>query len=158
MNELDALFAGKAECALYRWLSPVAPQELAHEVLARGWRFFYLDGRQARDKRDFLKAAAAAMHFPAYFGHNWDAFEECITDLAPAPGYVLLYDHVWWLACEQPASWQVARSILEMACAQWASQGTPLLVLLRHTRGCSGVTPLLRAPRPHQLALGAGLR
>jgi hypothetical protein len=158
MNELAQGLLAEARGGLYRWLAPASPQELARDVDALGWRFFYLDGRQARDKANFLRAAATAMDFPAYFGHNWDAFEECLTDLAPAPGYVLLYDHVWWLACKQPESWQVARAILQGACAQWASRGTPLLVLLRQTHGCSGVTPLLRAPRPHQIALGARLR
>jgi hypothetical protein len=159
MNALEPIFK-QGQGGLYRWLSPAPPGDLARAVRRRGWRFFYLDGRQVHSKASFLRAAAAAMDFPAYFGHNWDAFEESVNDLtwAPAAGYVLLYDHLWRFACEQPDAWAVARAILQAACEQWAGQGTPLVVLLRHTHGCSGVTPLLRSPRPHQFALRRRLR
>lgn len=41
-----------------------------------------LRGRKATTKRAFLDEASAALQFPAYFGHNWDAFADCLTDLA----------------------------------------------------------------------------
>jgi len=45
------------------------------------YKVFYLDGKKINSKQTFLKQAAEAMKFPAYFGANWDAFDECITDL-----------------------------------------------------------------------------
>ncbi|MBK8795662.1 MAG: barstar family protein [Caldilinea sp.] len=159
MNELDQRLAGETAGGMHRWLSPQKPPAVKRYVEVQGWRFFYLDGRRARDKASFLQTAADVMAFPAYFGHNWDAFEESINDLAwaPASGYVLLYDHVWWFACTHPADWQVAREILQAACERWASQNRPFVVFLRHTHGCSGVADLLVAPRPHQRALRARL-
>ena len=126
---------------VYRWPSLQTVPSLARQVAAQGWRFFWIDGRRARNRASLLQTAADALLLPSYFGHNWDAFEECINDLewAPARGYLLLYDHLWWLACAQPAVWQIARSILEEACRQWAAREIPFLVLLRHTHGCSGV-------------------
>lgn len=137
---------GRTEPGLYRFLPLGEPLALVEEIERLGWRLFHLDGRSARTKASFLHAAADAMHFPDYAGRNWDAFEECINDLAwaPAPGYVLLYDHLWWLACGHPAAWHTARSILHDACRNWAGQNVPFLVLLRHTHGCSGVNALLR--------------
>lgn len=40
-----------------------------------------LDGRLRR-KRDLLRALASELKFPHYFGHNWDALEECLNDLS----------------------------------------------------------------------------
>lgn len=50
-----------------------------------------LDTREARDKPAFLAACARDLDFPDYFGHNWDAFEECLRDFAdrPAPTVVV---------------------------------------------------------------------
>ncbi|OGS54914.1 MAG: hypothetical protein A3J79_10240 [Elusimicrobia bacterium RIFOXYB2_FULL_62_6] len=52
-----------------------------------------MDGSLARDKKALLSALAAALEFPSYFGHNWDALLDCLRTLpefAPAKGYALI--------------------------------------------------------------------
>jgi hypothetical protein len=44
------------------------------------------------DKAVLLKNIAAALDFPDWFGGNWDALEDCLSDL-PATGHVLLFEH-----------------------------------------------------------------
>ncbi|MEH2064196.1 MAG: barstar family protein [Nostoc sp.] len=46
-----------------------------------GTKVFYLDGKKINSKEIFLSKAAKVMEFPTYFSANWDAFDECITDL-----------------------------------------------------------------------------
>lgn len=41
-----------------------------------------LRGRKATTRAAFLDEAAAALQFPLYFGGNWDAFYDCLTDLS----------------------------------------------------------------------------
>ncbi|MEZ4582382.1 MAG: barstar family protein [Caldilineaceae bacterium] len=51
------------------------------EVTGQGWRAFYVDGAAVMDKASFLDAFAVALGFPSYFGQNWDALEECLTEM-----------------------------------------------------------------------------
>ena len=52
-----------------------------------------IEGNRSRTLADFFTESAAALEFPAYFGHNWSAFNDSILDLdwLPASAYVLLF-------------------------------------------------------------------
>jgi RNAse (barnase) inhibitor barstar len=99
----------------------------------RGISVFRLDGHHISDKASFLRGAALSMHFPEYFGYNWDSLEECIKDLVwqPANGYVLLYDRFRTFAEDDPPHWQTATDILRSAVDYWSREHIPLYVLLR---------------------------
>src|SRR6266571_4182253 len=62
-----------------------------------GVALFCLDGRRCRTKRSLFEEWSTALEFPAYFGHNWDAFNDCFRDLvdrsAPVSPVVLRIDH-----------------------------------------------------------------
>jgi len=119
--------------SVYRFDSRATVEFLRHEADAAGWRLFYLDGAHARDKKSFLDQAARAMDFPDYFGRNWDAFEECVNDLAwaPATGYILLFQAPERLVKNARADWETAIEILSTASENWAEVGVPFYILLR---------------------------
>ncbi len=92
--------------ATHRLLSPKSPwvhllplraSQTAESVLAPppGLLVKTLDGRRCRTKGPCLEALARLWSFPDYFDPNWDALEECLTDLEwlPADGYLLLIQH-----------------------------------------------------------------
>jgi RNAse (barnase) inhibitor barstar len=39
-----------------------------------------------RSKQKLLNVLAGRLRFPRYFGHNWDALEDCLRDLSWLPG------------------------------------------------------------------------
>ncbi|MFM6908074.1 MAG: barstar family protein, partial [Dolichospermum sp.] len=84
-------------------------------------KVFHLNGKKINNKQTFLTQAAEAMEFPTYFGHNWDAFDECITDLTwcPAQRYVILYDHADIFAQAEPTQYQIALDIFNSAKEYW---------------------------------------
>lgn len=46
-------------------------------------------------KEDLLDHIAQALSFPEWFGRNWDALEDCLTDLSwrQADGHVFVFDN-----------------------------------------------------------------
>lgn len=66
---------------------------------------------------------AAALQFPYYFGENWNAFSECITDLEwiPADVYVLVITHAKDLLAEESEDQlEALTNLLEEAGCEWS--------------------------------------
>ena len=139
MIKLRALLAGEIEPGVYRFDSRIAPKQVGDVIDRAGWRCAYVDVRRIADKMQFLDAFASALHFPGYFGRNWDAFEECLTDLSwehfnGARGFVLILDRPDGFARSQPDEWAVARGVLTSAVESWQKRSTPMVVLLRGSK------------------------
>ncbi|MHC5674683.1 barstar family protein [Nostoc sp.] len=104
-------------------------REAVEQIAAEpGTKVFYLDGKKINSKETFLNKAAEAMQFPRYFGANWDAFDECITDLTwcPAERYVILYDHADIFAQAEPTQYQIALDIFNSAKEYWEANNITL--------------------------------
>lgn len=140
MKYLQPILTQQKQSGLYRLRSRAKPESILASVADQGWMGFHVDGKQIHDKATFLTQFAEALSFPDYFGKNWDAFNDCITDMMwlPAPGYVVLYDHVSHFSANEPKDWSTARSILHDATRYWHSRGKPMYILLRK---CGRTTP-----------------
>ena len=57
-----------------------------------GFALKVIKGSHCKTPANLFAEFAQALEFPDYFGHNWDALEECLADLEwlPAKGYILL--------------------------------------------------------------------
>ena len=51
-----------------------------------------ISGKKCKTKNGLLDEFSRVFSFPDYFGHNWDALEECLADLdwLPAKGYLVV--------------------------------------------------------------------
>ena len=78
-------------------------------------------------KRELLSALSRSLHFPSYFGHNWDALDECLTDLSWLPaGDVLVIHKDLPLEMDSEAC-SIYLSILWDAAKRWEQQGSNLI-------------------------------
>ena len=84
---------------------------------------------KARGKEKLLSVLAAKLRFPSYFGHNWDALEECLCDLSwlgDRPRVVIVHEAFPFSAAgDSLATYQ---SILADAVAVHRQRGTPPLL------------------------------
>ena len=133
--KLRRLFEDVKQTGVYRIDERDDPAEVVAGAEALGWTAFLVDGADVPDKPAFLSRSASAMRFPAYFGQNWDAFEEIVNDpdaMPDAQGYLLLLDDFAAFARSQPGEWATARAILSEAAKRWQAEGRGFLVLLRN--------------------------
>lgn len=93
-----------------------------------------LDGSLLKTKADILDAFASAFEFPAYFGKNWDALADCLTDLSdwlPAEGYLLIVENAGEIEKSLPDDWKILLEILNSAGDWWKKQKIPFKVVLK---------------------------
>lgn len=83
------------------------------------------------DKSELLQAFARIFEFPNWFGHNWDALEECLLENPPGPGGVILrLSSVHPLADRDPDALHTVVEILRDVAAAWKLRGELFIVLL----------------------------
>jgi len=83
-----------------------------------------------RDKKGFLNAVAQALRFPDYFGHNWDAFYDCLIELAHGDGGTLmLLREASNFARTEPEEFAAALAALQDAADYWKEKGKVLTVI-----------------------------
>ena len=83
--------------------------------------------RGARCKRDsgVFQEFAAALQFPYYFGHNWDAFDECINDLSwvQFESCTLVLTNVDQILEGSDEAFGILMQLLTKAATEWAVAG-----------------------------------
>jgi hypothetical protein len=107
-------------------------ESLAVEVRSAGHDFAVIDAAHVRGETELMAHLAGALRFPSYFGHNWDAVDECLGDLEwiDADGYVLCVRQAATLWRHDPR--QMAKLIQACECAAfvWGEEGIAFHLLL----------------------------
>jgi len=128
------------------WFLPTRVETKPLQAVAKraGFAFFHIDGKNITRKEQLMNHVATALHFPKHFGNNWDALEECLTDLewVDADGYVIYYDHIDGLLEAHPDQFETLIEILRDSVAQWKGDGEAMIVLLSGTKPPKGVSKL----------------
>ncbi|MGA4843170.1 barstar family protein [Streptomyces sp. G45] len=110
---------------------PLAP--VLDAVRGTGWSTVALDLSGVRGKAAFMDRCAAALALPDWFGRNWDALADCLTDLSwapPAPGRLILVSGWRDYAEAAPHEWETAQEVFAAAVEQGRGTATALEVVL----------------------------
>jgi hypothetical protein len=88
-----------------------------------GYALRVIKGAKCQTTAGLLTECARALNFPDYFGHNWDALEECLADLEwmPAKGYILLFTDAAHVLPEDEEEYETFLEILRDAGEAWGS-------------------------------------
>jgi RNAse (barnase) inhibitor barstar len=91
---LKALLAAGRPPGVYRWRSDdaVDPDEVRRDVEAAGWSFVLLDTTDISDKAGFLDLCATAFDLPRWFGRNWDALADSLSDRSTGEPELVLWE------------------------------------------------------------------
>lgn len=81
-----------------------------------------INGKKCATSAGLFTEFARALGFPDYFGHNWDAMEECLADLEwlPAKGYVLLLTDAQAVLADDEDEYETLLEILSDAGEAWS--------------------------------------
>jgi hypothetical protein len=95
------------------------------------------------DKEALLARMAEALAFPDWFGGNWDALEDCLSDLSwrGGAGHVLLLEHAGELPVDDLG---VLIDILQAAAEHWAGRGSPFFAVFADPDGLLALPELFR--------------
>ncbi|MDT0444786.1 barstar family protein [Streptomyces johnsoniae] len=127
---------GTTPPGVYRWPGAGRGDAAADAVrlAARAhWHAAVLPLADVTDKFSFLDACAEALELPDWFGRNWDALQDCLTDLSwwGAPrGYLLIATGWEVLMRTAPDVGAAARPVVEEAVTHWRTRRIPMTVLL----------------------------
>ena len=96
----------------------------------------------AADKQALMQRIASELHFPSWFGANWDALEDCLADLSwsAAHGHVLLFEGTASLAEDERG---ILLDVLAAAAASWMERGRPFFAVFLD--GPAGLADLYRS-------------
>lgn len=81
-------------------------------------------GSKMQTEPQLFDEFAAALQFPTYFGENWSALDDCLTDmdwLPPEAGYVLVVTEPLRVLEGAPEALPIFVRRLASACAEWST-------------------------------------
>lgn len=138
MNRVTSLPPDAAEVLKNRELANVytsdddSARAMFHAGPAAGFNVYRIDLGRARSAEDIHRIFGKALHFPEWYGNNWDALADCLTDMSwnEADGYLIILQSAGALASNDPQALDTLISVLQETSENWKKQRVAFWVLL----------------------------
>ncbi len=87
---------------------------------------------KVHDRATLFECLATALKFPDWFGHNWDALADCLSDLSwlPATGHIILLEHCDGFRDSHAKDFASALQVFADAAEAWRNENVPFWVLM----------------------------
>lgn len=91
-----------------------------------GFALRLIQGKKCGTPSSLFGEFARTLDFPDYFGHNWDALEECLADFEwlPAKGYILLITDAHAVLPDDEDEYETLLEVLSDAGEAWSKGQT----------------------------------
>jgi RNAse (barnase) inhibitor barstar len=130
MKSLLTLLPDVKRAGVHR--SHIDAAEITAAAKTLGLQEFKIDLAHAWGKAGLLKQLAATLRFPSHFGQNWDAANDCLTDLSwiDGKGWVLILLHCDVFAAAHQEVFDTAMEVLSAAAESWRERNKPFWVFV----------------------------
>lgn len=91
---------------------------------------FHLEGQSITSQDLYFQEIAKLFQFPNYFGHNWDAVADCLTDLSWEEGDRILIVYSNSQSLRDRNNWEIAMKVWSNTIEFWEQQGVMVSVVL----------------------------
>lgn len=107
-----------------------APPDLEAAAQAAGMRLYLIDASAAKTKAQMLGLLGRSLAFPSWYGRNWDALEDCLTDAAwlQEQGHVVRIEGFETYAQTDPDGFGILLDIFKTSAEFWRGEGKGLWV------------------------------
>ena len=138
------LLKDAARAGLYH-LPPDNPLDLPHLVAKAQQKFLSADLGDCQEAHEALHKLGDACQFPVWYGTNFDALHDCLTDedWQPRKGVVLQISGLDTLRTADPEAFSTLIEVLQSAASTRSAGKTPLWILL--TSPAPGISDLPEA-------------
>lgn len=125
MGKLTQRLSDATRSGVYRVLRP---DEVIDAVRGTRLDLARVDLARVAAKEPLLESLAQALGFPDWFGGNWDALEDCLTDLSwrAGTGHVILIERQGELPVDELG---VLVEVLAAAAEHWAGREHPFFAV-----------------------------
>src|SRR5262245_12486551 len=147
MKPMAKQLADTQQCGVYQ--SVGASEEVESAATEAGLAVFRIDMSHVQNKNEFLAQIAKALSFPDWFGSNWDALNDCLTDLdwlSTKTGYVLVFEKSKHFFSHHKEEFEDATAVLSAAADYWKAEGRPFWAFIETSQRWDCGLPKWPAP------------
>lgn len=96
--------------------------DIQNRVSREGIHVWRVDVSKIDSRADLFDAIGRALSFPSYYGHNWDALEECLRDFEEGKGWLIIFDNAERLLILPKRDLTTLKIILSDTASFWSAE------------------------------------